>query len=84
MKRALLLTLLLLIALTLAAQVRGPVSGFVYDGYERALRPIIGFPGAAYLGLAVTGAVDAASASPDGRLAVISEGSDLYLIRDLD
>ncbi|MCP5118363.1 MAG: hypothetical protein GY953_46720 [bacterium] len=84
MKQAFLLTFLLLIAFSLVAQVRGPVTGTVYDDYEKALRPMVGMLGAAYLGAPLTGALDGGLASPDGRLAVAAEGGSFYLLRGLD
>ncbi len=82
MKRA--IFILLLAALSLPAQIGGPVAGTVYDGHERALRPVIGTLGAAYLGLPLTGKVDAAAVSPDGRLAVVAEGGNLLVLRGID
>ena len=50
--------------------VHGPVTGFVYDAQARAIRPMLGLPGAAYLGAPVVSALEAASVSPDGSTVV--------------
>ena len=58
------------------SKLSGPVSGYVFEGSARALRLVIGVPGASYLGPAIRSGIDFASVSPDGRLAVIqSEGN---------
>jgi hypothetical protein len=68
--------LLLLLPLAAAAQtatrVAGPVSGIVFDRNARALRPMLGVPGASYLGDALLANLDAAAVSPDGDLALAS------------
>lgn len=51
-------------------EIGEPVSSLVYDLSSRTLRPLRGTPGTAYLGASVTGLVDAAAPSPDGRLAL--------------
>ena len=54
------LLLVLAPAATLAqdgARVDGPVAGFVFDADRHALRPILGVPGASYLGPAVVSGV---------------------------
>jgi len=53
-----------------SAGVAGPVTGFVFDGQLGALRPMLGIPGAAYLGSVVAGGMDAASVAPDGSAAL--------------
>lgn len=50
--------------------IRGPVPGFVFDEHTKALRPMIGMPGASYLGGAVAAELDAAAVAPNGRLAL--------------
>jgi hypothetical protein len=58
-----------------ATQVAGPVSGVVFDRASAALRPMVGVPGASYLGNALLTGVEAAAVSPDGELALaVSEG----------
>lgn len=55
--------------------VRGPMSGFVYDGTVRGLRPVHGVPGAAFLGTRVGPEMGFAQVSPDGRMALgVAEG----------
>ncbi len=63
--------------------IRGPVSGVVYDGAARAIRPVIGIPGAAYLGPAAASGIDFARIAPDGRRAVVLAGGTLYFVRGL-
>ena len=62
----------LLTAAPLAAQTRlaGPVSGVVFDAKAKSLRPMLGVPGASYLGNAVATGLDIAAVSPDGKLAL--------------
>jgi hypothetical protein len=64
-----------------ATRVSGPVSGIVFDGPTRSLRWIVGLPGAALLGPTLGSDFDAASVSPDGRLAVAVKDGRLYLAR---
>lgn len=67
-----------------SGSIRGPVSGIVYDGAERAIRPMMGVPGAAYLGAPIAGRVDFASIAPDGRRALAVTGGRLFLLRGLN
>ncbi len=53
-----------------SAGVTGPVTGFIYDAQMSAVRPMLGIPGAAYLGPVVARGLGAASVSPDGSLAL--------------
>ena len=63
--------LLLLMTLPLAAQnLAGPTSGYVLDA--NALRPIVGIPGAAYLGDPLISNAKAAAVSPDGKNAIVN------------
>ena len=64
--------------------IRGPVSGVVFDGAARALRPVIGVPGAAYLGAPLAAGVDFASVAPDGRRALAVSRGTVYYVRGLD
>jgi hypothetical protein len=64
--------------------VSGPVSGFFFDQTSRALRPVVGVPGAAYLGSAALDGVDAASVCPDGSAALAVREGRLYLITGLN
>ena len=55
--------------------VRGPLSGIVFDSPSQSIRPIMGVPGAAYLGKPIVNQIEFASVSPDGDAAlVVSEG----------
>ena len=73
--------LVFMLALPLAAQnssVRGPMSGYVLEA--NSVRPIVGVPGAAYLGDALISNARAAAVSPDGRNLVVNvEGKTLML-----
>ena len=66
------------------AQVNGPVTGFVFDQAARALRPILGLPGASTFGDPVALGYDLAAAyvSPrqDAALAVGTDGT-LHFLR---
>ncbi len=57
----------------------GPISGLVFDEQAKAIREIAGVPGAAYLRSAVA-VGEEGSISPDGRLAVVREGSEIVLL----
>jgi hypothetical protein len=67
------------------AVIGGPVLGYVYDGEARALRPILGIPGAALLGEAIdTGAAFTTAAIAPRQnyaLATTEDGSANILIR---
>jgi hypothetical protein len=64
--------------------VSGPVSGFVFDQTARTLRPVVGVPGAAYLGPAALEGLEAAAVSPDGSAALAVREGRLYLITGLN
>ncbi len=68
-----------------ATRLTGPTSGFLFDAPSRAIRVVMGVPGAAYLGAAVAGDLDNGSVSPSGRLAVAisSGGARLLDVTDL-
>lgn len=75
--------LFLLAAAVFAADIsrlEGPVSGFVFDREQRAVRPVVGVPGAAYLGDALAEGIDFASVSPDGKVAVAIKDARLYAV----
>lgn len=86
-----LLTTLLSIAaggLCLAQEARltGPVSGLVYDEQTRAIRAILGVPGASYLSAPLIEHLDFASVAPtgdravavrEGRLSLVTFGTDV-------
>ena len=80
------LVALWLLATCLVAQsdLRGPLGGFVYDGARQAIRPLLGVPGASYLGEAVVASLDSAWIAPDGKQAVAAARGRLWLIRGLD
>ena len=61
----------------------GPVSGFVFDQKAQALRPMLGIPGAAYLGSAVFGSLEAAAVAPDGSAALAVKEGKLLLVTGL-
>jgi len=61
------------------AAVRGPVTGFVFDSQTHALRPMLGIPGAAYLGPSAVSPADAAWVSPDGSAALVAQAGRLSL-----
>src|ERR1039457_4668393 len=53
-----------------SAGVAGPVTGFIFDAQVGAVRPMLGIPGAAYLGNVVEAGMNAASVAPDGSAAL--------------
>ncbi len=59
--------------------VENPVWGFVFDESARAVRPVRGVPGAAFLGPPVLVAVEAAWAAPGGGAALAVHRGRLYL-----
>jgi hypothetical protein len=65
------------------ATVGGPVTGFVFDAQLGAIRPMLGIPGAAYLGAAVASQLDSASVSPDGSAALAVQAGRLLLYTGL-
>lgn len=78
---------LLLSAFLLPAQqvqLGGPVCGVIYDAPTRSLRPLLGVPGAAYLGGALVAGVDFASVAPSGKLALAVKDGQALLLTDLD
>jgi hypothetical protein len=82
-----LLTLSFLIptlALAQRAGIDGPTPGYLFDAETRELRPLRGFPGAAYLAEALIKDADNAAVSADGSLAVTLRGNALELTRHFD
>jgi len=65
------------------AVVRGPLTGYVFDVQARAIRPMVGFPGAAYMGAPVVSGLDTASVSPDGSRALAVRGGRMSLYQSL-
>lgn len=84
--RTLLAISLLLPSLALAQRsgIEGPTPGYVFDAETRELRPLRGFPGAAYLAEALISDADAAAVSADGTLAVMLRKGAIKLIRNFD
>lgn len=66
-----------------ATTVGGPVSAYLYDSQARAIRPVIGYPGASYVGDAAIANLDAAGIAPDGAAALAVREGKLYLISGL-
>lgn len=62
---------------------KGPISGLLYDSPSRAIRPLIGFPGASYLGAALVTGIENASIAPGGEAALVIEGGRVMLIENL-
>jgi len=63
-----------------AAGVAGPVTGFIFDPPSETIRPMLGIPGAAYLGDAVATGLSAAAVSPNGTLALGVERTGRLLL----
>ena len=85
-RASLLLILCLMPMLAVAANdptVAGPVSGFVFDSSAGALRPVVGVPGAAYLGDAMVSGLTLAAPSPDGSSALAVREGQLALLSGL-
>ncbi len=59
----------------------GPVSGLIFDAPAGAIRPMIGVPGASYLGTPLAAGIELAAVSPNGRLALALRDRELYLLR---
>ena len=67
-----------------SAGLAGPVTGFVFDAQAGAVRPMLGIPGAAYLGNVVAAGLQAASVSPNGSAALaVQQGGKLVLYSGL-
>ncbi|MEK7407833.1 MAG: hypothetical protein AAB225_22415 [Acidobacteriota bacterium] len=68
-----------------AADIRlaGPVSGLLYNRVARAVQPMLGVPGGAWLGAPVVSDVDWAVVAPDGRQALVGRGGEACLVRSL-
>jgi hypothetical protein len=50
--------------------VASPVTGFIFDAQSGAVRPMLGIPGASYLGNVVATGLNTASVAPDGSAAL--------------
>ncbi|MGC8792718.1 MAG: YncE family protein [Bryobacteraceae bacterium] len=64
-------------------QIEGPVSGFVFDESSQTLRPIVGLPGAAYLGDPVASGLLWASVAPGGPSALALKDGLLFSLLEL-
>jgi len=72
--------------LSLPAQetrLSGPISGLVFDSASHSLRPIMGLPGAAYLGDPLAGGLEWASVAPNGEVALVAKDGKWYALRGL-
>lgn len=79
MRHTIFLSLLMAGAAIAQDSIGGPMSGIVFDRQARALRPLIGVPGAAYLGPAVVSNADYAVAAPGGLWAFsVAEGQGRF------
>ncbi|MGD0359669.1 MAG: hypothetical protein ABSC93_02300 [Bryobacteraceae bacterium] len=65
------------------ASVQAPMTGYIFDPQARAVRPMIGMPGGAYLGTPIATGLDAAWVSPDGSTAFAMEKGQLTLYAGL-
>ena len=84
MRHLKLLSLLLLAACLASgaeqAGLAGPVSGVLFDPQTKAIRPMVGVPGAAYLGGAFASGLEQAAVSPSGKLALaVAQGRTLLI-----
>jgi len=59
------------------------ISGVVYDGACRCLRPVMGAPGSAFLGEPLAGNLDGAWVAPDGDQALVLSGESLFWLKGL-
>lgn len=85
MKPILLSIILFVCAVVAPAEtaITGPVAGFVFDQKVHALRPMLGVPGAAYLGNAVLADLEAAATAPDGDRALAVREGGVFLVSRL-
>lgn len=60
-----------------------PSSGFVHDTLTRAIRPVLGFVGAAYLGAPVLDQVTRSSFAPNQQTAIFERDGAMWWARDL-
>lgn len=66
-----------------AGGIDGLVSGVVYDEPSRSIRPVVGAPGASYLGAPMAQNLDAVWPAPDGDQAVVLAGGAAWWLRGL-
>src|SRR5437773_1614547 len=60
-----------------------PTAGFVYSPGSRTVRPLLGIPGATYIGGAVLNGVTAAWVAPGGRWAFVTAAAGQAFVRGL-
>jgi len=84
-KRVSVLPMLLTLVFSLNAEstFSGPVAGYVFDGRQRSIRPVLGGLGAAYLGPALATQWVYASVAPNGKMALGIGRGTVDLISDL-
>lgn len=70
-------------AMAQSTRVAGPVSGIVFDARTHALRPMVGVPGASYLGDALLSGIELAAVAPDGDRALAVVEGRLMLVSGL-
>jgi len=70
-------------AVAQSTSFHGPISGFVYSHVSRTVRPLLGIPGATYIGSPVLDGVDSASVAPGGKWSLITKGGHSSLMRGL-
>lgn len=63
--------------------IQGPGGGFVFDAAAGAIRPVIGIPGASYLGPPVLSGLSLAAVAPDGKRALVGGEDGTRFIADL-
>ena len=76
------ISLLSLLALPANSQpvFNGPVAGFIYQHDSQTVRPLVGIPGAMYIGSPVLSQVDSASVAADGKWAfVVKSGTGAFV-----
>ena len=61
-----------------------PSSGYLYDAPARSIRPVVGFPGSAYLGASVIDGLEWASLAPNQKSALLVRDGALILIADVN
>jgi hypothetical protein len=59
--------------------LRGPISGFLFDPPSHSIRPVVGIPGAAYLGNPVVRDLQFASVAPNGKWALGISGGAVFI-----
>ncbi len=86
MKTRIAFLLWLVLAVSAAAQpllLEGPLTGYLFDARTGSIRPIVGLPGAAYVGDALAGGLEWADIAPAGGVALARKDGVLYAVRGL-